>query len=92
MLGIAIWTITDRYQYVALLSTLTYPTLTYFLLVAGGLVFLVAVLGCCAVCKNHRPLIILVSCTQFHSHAHYLCVLDIVHKDCGKDCHTLCCE
>lgn len=59
VLGIGIWTILDKYKYVELLTTQTYPVITYFLLSAGGLVLLVTLIGCCAVCRNHRPSIIL---------------------------------
>jgi len=58
VLGIAIWTIADKYKYVTLLTTVTYPIITYFLLAAGGLVLFVTLLGCCAVWKNNRPLLI----------------------------------
>lgn len=61
VLLVAIWILSDRYQYVALLTTVTYPILTYFLLAAGGLVLVVAILGCCGVCRENRPLLILVS-------------------------------
>lgn len=55
VLGTAIWTILDRYQYVTLLTSDTYPIITYFLLFAGGLVLFVAIIGFCAAVKEHRP-------------------------------------
>ncbi|KAK9721244.1 Tetraspanin family [Popillia japonica] len=58
VLGIGLWTILDKYQYVTLLTSFTYPMLTYFLLAAGGLVLLVAILGFCAGCWEHRPLLL----------------------------------
>ncbi|XP_063907487.1 CD151 antigen-like isoform X2 [Zophobas morio] len=48
----------DRYQYVTLLASLTYPIIVYFLLSAGGLVILVAFMGCYAVLKENRILLV----------------------------------
>lgn len=56
-----IWTVTDKYQYVTLLSTVTYPIITYFLLAAGALVLLISILGFCAVFKENQPLLLFVS-------------------------------
>ena len=50
----------DRYQYVTLLASLTYPIIVYFLLSAGGLVILVAFMGCYAVLKENRILLVFV--------------------------------
>lgn len=61
VLTIAVWTILDKYQYFTLLTTFIYPLLTYFLLAAGGLVLLVAILGFCAGCWEHRPLLLCVN-------------------------------
>ncbi|XP_025829460.1 CD151 antigen isoform X2 [Agrilus planipennis] len=58
VLGVAIWTISDKYQYVTLLTTVTYEVLIYFLLFAGALVLLIAVIGCCAISKENRPMLI----------------------------------
>ncbi|KAB0799823.1 hypothetical protein PPYR_07703 [Photinus pyralis] len=58
IVGVGVWTIADRYKYVELLSTVTYPVITYFLLGAGGLVLLVTLMGCCAIWFNNRPYLI----------------------------------
>ncbi|KAK5643230.1 hypothetical protein RI129_007075 [Pyrocoelia pectoralis] len=58
ILGIGIWTVMDKYKYVELLSTATYPVITYFLLGASGLVLLVTIMGCCAIWFNNRPYLI----------------------------------
>jgi CD151 antigen len=58
VLGVAIWTMIDRYQYVTLLASLTYPIIVYFLLSAGALVILVAFMGCYAVLKEFRILLV----------------------------------
>ncbi|XP_017779976.1 PREDICTED: CD151 antigen-like [Nicrophorus vespilloides] len=59
VLGTAIWVLLDKYKYVALLTTATYPIITYFLLAAGGLVLVVTIIGFCAVSKENRPLLLL---------------------------------
>ncbi|KAF5302238.1 hypothetical protein FQA39_LY10277 [Lamprigera yunnana] len=54
VLGVGIWTITDKYKYVQLLTTVTYPVIAHFLLAAGALALFVAILGCCAIWWNNR--------------------------------------
>ncbi|EFA02537.1 CD151 antigen isoform X1 [Tribolium castaneum] len=58
VLGVAVWTMIDRYQYVTLLASLTYPIIVYFLLSAGALVIFVAFMGCYAVLKSNRLLLV----------------------------------
>ncbi|RZC36080.1 CD151 antigen, partial [Asbolus verrucosus] len=58
VLSVAIWTMVDRYQYVTLLASLTYPIIVYFLLSAGALVILVAFMGCYSVLKENRILLV----------------------------------
>ncbi|XP_065158568.1 CD151 antigen-like isoform X2 [Atheta coriaria] len=52
--GVAIWTLYDRHQYVALLTSITYPTIVYLLLVAGILLIIVSILGFFAAAKENR--------------------------------------
>jgi len=54
VLGAAIWTLLDKYEYVSLLTTETYQVLIYFLLAAGGLVLIVTFVGFCSVAKENR--------------------------------------
>jgi len=59
VLGVSIWTLIDRYQYVALLATATYPIITYFLLAAGTLVVIFTIIGCIATKRENRRLLLL---------------------------------
>lgn len=61
VLAISIWTIVDRFDYVVLLSTPTYPIITYFLLSAGVLVIFVTAIGYCALSKDSRLLLLFYS-------------------------------
>ncbi|KAK4886886.1 hypothetical protein RN001_003157 [Aquatica leii] len=54
VLGVGAWIVTDKYKYVELLTTVTYPVITYFLVVAGGLILFITILGCCAIWWNNR--------------------------------------
>ncbi|GLV37098.1 Tetraspanin 74F [Carabus blaptoides fortunei] len=58
VLGVGIWTILDRHQYVSLLTSATYSAVAYILVCAGALVVIVTIIGCCALSKENRPLII----------------------------------
>lgn len=56
IVAIGIWTIWDKYHYVALLATPpgTYAVTTYLLLGTGGLIVLVGFLGCCGAWRENR--------------------------------------
>ncbi|XP_044730906.1 CD151 antigen-like [Chrysoperla carnea] len=58
VLGIGIWTILEKHQYISLLSSGTYAAAAYIFVAAGSLVLIVALLGCCSVLKENRPLLI----------------------------------
>lgn len=54
MLGVAIWTITEKHHYISLLTTSTYAATSYILLMSGLIVFFAAFLGCCSVLREDR--------------------------------------
>lgn len=54
MLGVAIWTLTEKHHYVSLLTTTTYASVAYILLLAGIVVIFAALLACCAILKEDR--------------------------------------
>jgi len=54
ILAAGLWTIFTKTNYISLLSTHTFLTTTYALVLAGVLVLLVGIIGCCGVLKEHR--------------------------------------
>ncbi|XP_027212024.1 CD151 antigen isoform X3 [Penaeus vannamei] len=54
VLGVAIWTLTEKHHYVSLLTTTTYASVAYILLLAGIVVIFAALLACCAILKEDR--------------------------------------
>lgn len=64
VLAVGLWTVLDKHEYVSLLTSATYPVVTYVLVAAGSLVVLVTMIGCCALNKENRPILICVSCNK----------------------------
>uniref|UniRef100_U5ET06 Tetraspanin n=1 Tax=Corethrella appendiculata TaxID=1370023 RepID=U5ET06_9DIPT len=58
IVGVTLWTIFWKHQYISLLSTLNYVIGTYTLLVAGILAIFAGVLGCCGIWREHRAMIL----------------------------------
>ncbi|KAL1482388.1 hypothetical protein MTO96_033831 [Rhipicephalus appendiculatus] len=54
VLGVGVWTLVAKRHHLSLLTTATYASTAYMLLLAGALVILVTALGCVAVCRLHR--------------------------------------
>lgn len=54
VLGIGIWTVVEKHSYVSVLTTVTYVSVAYLLVVAGAVVLLVSVVGCVGVWKEDR--------------------------------------
>jgi len=59
--GIGIWTVVAKHSYVSLMSTSTYPTLAYALIVAGVLAVIGSWLGCGGVTSENRCVLLVVS-------------------------------
>ena len=61
VLAVGLWTVLYKHDYVPLLTTVTYALTAYVLILAGGLVLVVAVIGCCGVWRENRCLLLVVS-------------------------------
>lgn len=59
--GIGIWTVISKHSYVSLMTTSTYPTLAYALIVAGALAVVGSWLGCGGVTSENRCVLLIVS-------------------------------
>lgn len=58
VLAVGLWTVLYKHDYVPLLTTVTYALTAYVLILAGGLVVVVAVIGCCGVWRENRCLLL----------------------------------
>ncbi|KAJ9588131.1 hypothetical protein L9F63_018489, partial [Diploptera punctata] len=58
VLGVGIWTVADKQQYVSLLTNATYELTAWVLIVAGCLVFVATVIGCLGVIRENRFLLL----------------------------------
>ncbi|XP_030640511.1 tetraspanin-11 isoform X2 [Chanos chanos] len=54
VLGVGIWTLIDKGDYLNLLASSTFAVSAYILILAGGLVMVTGFLGCCAVIREQR--------------------------------------
>ncbi|PBC34268.1 Tetraspanin-11 [Apis cerana cerana] len=57
--GIGIWTVISKHNYVSLMTTSTYPTLAYALIVAGALAVVGSWLGCGGVTSENRCVLLI---------------------------------
>lgn len=60
-MAVGIWTLALKSDYISLLASGTYLATAYILVVAGVVVMVTGVLGCCATFKERRNLLRLVS-------------------------------
>ncbi|KAL0629791.1 CD151 antigen [Plecturocebus cupreus] len=60
-MAVGIWTLALKSDYISLLASGTYLATAYILVVAGAVVMVTGVLGCCATFKERRNLLRLVS-------------------------------
>uniref|UniRef100_A0A8C1HBI2 Tetraspanin n=1 Tax=Cyprinus carpio carpio TaxID=630221 RepID=A0A8C1HBI2_CYPCA len=54
VLGVGIWTLVDKGEYLSLLASSTFAVSAYILILAGGLVMVTGFLGCCAVIREQK--------------------------------------
>uniref|UniRef100_H3D0C2 Tetraspanin n=1 Tax=Tetraodon nigroviridis TaxID=99883 RepID=H3D0C2_TETNG len=54
VLGVGVWTLVEKSDYLSLLASSTFAASAYILVVAGSLVVATGYLGCCAVIREHR--------------------------------------
>uniref|UniRef100_A0A0K8SCE0 Tetraspanin n=1 Tax=Lygus hesperus TaxID=30085 RepID=A0A0K8SCE0_LYGHE len=59
IIGLGLWTILYKHEYVVLLTNLTYPLTAYMLVAAGCLTLVAAFIGCCSVHKDNRCTLLL---------------------------------
>lgn len=57
VLAVGIWTLVEKSDYISLLSSKTYAASAYILVVAGAVVMVTGVLGCCATFKEQKRLL-----------------------------------
>lgn len=58
VLAVGLWSVIYKHQYVTLLTTSTYALTGYVLVLAGALVLLVVILGCCGIWRENRCLLL----------------------------------
>lgn len=54
VLGVGVWTLVEKGNYLSLLTSSTFAVSAYTLIVAGGLVVVTGFLGCCAVIREQK--------------------------------------
>uniref|UniRef100_A0AAQ5Z940 Tetraspanin n=1 Tax=Amphiprion ocellaris TaxID=80972 RepID=A0AAQ5Z940_AMPOC len=54
VLGVGVWTLVEKSDYLSLLASSTFAVSAYILILAGSLVVVTGFLGCCAVIREHR--------------------------------------
>ncbi|XP_010895387.2 CD151 antigen [Esox lucius] len=57
VMAVGIWTLVEKSDYISLLSSSTYAASAYILILAGAIVMVTGVLGCCATFKEQRNLL-----------------------------------
>nr|XP_022913448.1 CD151 antigen-like isoform X1 [Onthophagus taurus]XP_022913452.1 CD151 antigen-like isoform X1 [Onthophagus taurus] len=58
IIAISVWTLIDKFNFVTVLSTINYQLITYTLLLAGCLVIFASFLGCLAINKSNKPMLL----------------------------------
>lgn len=59
-MAVGVWTLIEKTDYISLLPSKTYAASAYILVLAGVIVMVTGVLGCCATFKEHRRLLCVV--------------------------------
>ncbi|CAG5859683.1 unnamed protein product [Menidia menidia] len=57
VMAVGVWTLVEKSDYISLLSSKTYAVSAYILVLAGAIVMVTGVLGCCATFKEQRSLL-----------------------------------
>ncbi|MED6264894.1 hypothetical protein CHARACLAT_019850, partial [Characodon lateralis] len=57
VMAVGVWTLVEKSDYISLLPSKTYATSAYILVLAGAIVMVTGVLGCCATFKEQRKLL-----------------------------------
>uniref|UniRef100_A0A673BK51 Tetraspanin n=1 Tax=Sphaeramia orbicularis TaxID=375764 RepID=A0A673BK51_9TELE len=61
VLGVGVWTLVEKSDYLSLLASSTFAVSAYILILAGGLVVVTGFLGCCAVIREQRSCLSMLS-------------------------------
>ncbi|KAL0963010.1 hypothetical protein UPYG_G00348350 [Umbra pygmaea] len=61
VMGVGIWTLIEKSDYLSLLASSTFAVSAYILILAGALVMVTGLLGCCAIIREQRSCL----CTYF---------------------------
>lgn len=56
-MAVGVWTLVEKSDYISLLPSKTYAASAYILVLAGAIVMVTGVLGCCATFKEQRRLL-----------------------------------
>lgn len=59
-MAVGVWTLLEKSDYISLLPSKTYAVSAYILVLAGAIVMVTGVLGCCATFKEQRRLLRMV--------------------------------
>lgn len=57
VMAVGIWTLVEKSNYISLLSSSTYAATAYILVIAGVIVMVTGILGCCATFKERKNLL-----------------------------------
>ncbi|XP_034016164.1 CD151 antigen-like isoform X2 [Thalassophryne amazonica] len=57
VMAVGVWTLVEKNDYISLLSSKTYAASAYILVLAGVIVMVTGLLGCCATFKEHQKLL-----------------------------------
>ncbi|XP_068117486.1 CD151 antigen [Hyperolius riggenbachi] len=57
VMAVGIWTLVQKSDFISLLPSSTYAATAYILVVAGGIVMVTGILGCCATFKERKSLL-----------------------------------
>lgn len=71
VLGVGIWTLVEKSDYLSLLASSTFAVSAYILILAGGLVVVTGFLGCCAVVREQKSCL---STVRQGTHDTHLCL------------------
>lgn len=63
VLAVGVWTLVDKSDYISLLDSNLYSASAYILIAAGVIVIVTGVIGCCAVLRETKSLLIVVRTT-----------------------------
>lgn len=60
VLGVGVWTLVEKSDYLSLLASSTFAVSAYIMILAGSLVVVTGFLGCCAVIREQKSCLSMV--------------------------------